>query len=241
MEILLWLVFIIAGALWMKNNVLSWVDGAFWGGFLTFVVLIIFYFRIRSSKKKPLTSSEPQRIETSESIKEDSEQISSYLRSQATKQILYGLAWWCGSAVAMYVALQSTGNTVYWFGGALGALFHWYRAFKIFELSRKSNLSLFAQKDYLLIAVTVLIAVGSFSKIVPEYFRIDIPTIGTCWAEAENGKFAPVACWSPDAEAKTVSFANTPEACGTDSYFGPSASESRYTCIEEKNTSNTNA
>lgn len=235
MEILFLLVFATAGALLMHRNGLSWKEGALWGGILTFIGLIVIYFRIRSSKKitksvDNLTPSELPKLDL-----EEKGQVSELLRQQANRQILYGLAWWCGSALAMYVALQSTGNAVYWFGGALGALFHWYRVYKLFEISRKSKLSLFVRNDYILIAATVIIAISSFSKIVPEYFRIDVPTIGTCWAEAENGMFAPVACWSADAEFKTVSYANAAEACGTILYFKPSAIESRYTCIEDRN------
>ena len=241
MAILLLIVFATVGALWMKNNGLSWVEGALWGGLLTFVGLIVIYFRIRSHKKKAIDANKTEAPAVPDLNIDEKGQVGSMLRYQATRQILYGLAWWCGSAIAMYIALQSTGNTVYWFGGALGALFHWYRAYKIFEISRESKLPLFVKNDYILMAVTILIAIGSFSKIVPEYFRIDVPTIGTCWAEAENGMFAPVACWSADAKFKAVSFANTAEACGTNSYFEPSARESRYTCIEDRNSSKTNA
>jgi len=241
MEILLLIVFATVGALWMRNSGLSWIEGALWGGLLTFVGLIVIYFRIRSHKKKTVDVVKPEAITVPDLNMDEKNQVGSMLRNQATRQVLYGLAWWCGSAIAMYFALQSTGNSVYWFGGALGALFHWYRAYKIFEISRKSKLPLFVRNDYVLIAVTILIAMGSIGKIVPEYFRIDVPTVGTCWAETDNGMFAPVACWSADAKFKAVSFANTAEDCGTNSYFEPSARESRYTCIEEKNSNQTNA
>jgi O-antigen/teichoic acid export membrane protein len=241
MEILFWLIFIVIGALWMKKNGLSWIEGALWGGVLTFVGLIVIYFRIRSSKKNPKLLSESKEGETSEIVSEDKELVGTLIRQQATKQILYGLAWWSGSAIAMYVALQSTGSTVYWFGGAIGALFHWYRAYKLSELSRKSNISILKNNDYILIGATILIVIGTFSKIVPEYFRIDVPTVGTCWAKSSGGLFAPVACWSPDAEYQTKSFSSYESGCGNMSFFKPSARESRYTCIEEINTNNVNS
>ena len=45
---------------------------------------------------------------------------------------------------------------------------------------------------------------SSSSQIVPEYFRIDSPTIGTCWGAVDNGYFVPIACWSGNADLKTV-------------------------------------
>jgi O-antigen/teichoic acid export membrane protein len=240
MEILFWLVFIVIGALWMKNNGLSWVEGALWGGFLTFLGLIVIFFRIRSSKKNPKPLSDSQVNKTSEIVIEDKEQISSILRQQATKQILYGLAWWSGSAVAIYFALQSTGTAIYWFGGALGALFHWYRAFKIFEIAKKSKLPMFLKADYILMGFTLIVVLTSSSKIVPEYFRIDVPTIGTCWAQSKDNKYAPVACWSAEAKYKTVRLADSEEACGSSLYFEPSANESRFTCLEERNVGQSN-
>jgi 4-hydroxybenzoate polyprenyltransferase len=221
MTILFFLAFATTGALLMKKNGLSWVEGALWGGLLTFAGLIVVYFRIRSSKKNQSSFNKKDVPVVPDLDIGEKGQLGSMLRLQATRQILYGLAWWSGSAIAMYFALQSTGNTVYWFGGALGALFHWYRAYKIVEISRKSKLPLFVKNDYVLIVVTLLIAIGSFSKVVPEYFRIDAPTIGTCWAEAGDGLFAPVACWSAQAHFKAVSFANSAAACGTSSYVEP--------------------
>ena len=233
MEILLLFLFAGAGALLMKRNGLSWVEGALWGGILTFIGLIVIAFKIKSHKKKA-SLNEQGPLEIIPRLDYDEKQyVGSVLRQKATSQILFGLAWWVGSTIAMYVALQSTGTTVYWFGGALGALFHWYRAYKIFTLSRIEKFALFKQSDYILITVTLLISFASVGKIVPEYFRIDVPTIGTCWAKADGGLYAPVACWSGNADVKTLSLANSAEACGTDSYFQPSARESRYTCLED--------
>ena len=241
MEIVFILAFATTGALWMKKNGLSWVEGALWGGVLTVIGIVVIYFRIRAAKKKPMSIDKSDSAEEFELENEESIQISLLLRQGANKQILFGLAWWSASAIAMYVALQSTGSTVLWFGGALGALFHWYRAYKIFELSRKSRLKIFIQNDYILIAVTLVIAIGSFSKIVPEYIKIDTPSLGTCWAGTGLDLYTPIACWADTAEVKAVSFATTAEACGTDSFFKPTGKESRYTCLEDLNVDKTNA
>lgn len=157
------------------------------------------------------------------------------IRKRAFMQILYGLLWWMGTVIAMYFALTSTGGTIYWYGGALGSLFHWYRAFKMIKITQEAGAKALIQNEAILIAVTVALVVFSTAKIVPEYFRIETPTIGTCWAKAENGYMVPVACWTSGATDKTISFADTAEACPTIStgYFDPTASEARFTCLIE--------
>ncbi len=155
------------------------------------------------------------------------------IRRRAFMQILYGLFWWMGTAIAMYFALTSTGGTVYWYGGALGSLFHWHRAFKMIKTTQEAGAKALIKNEAILIAATAVIVVFSTMVIVPEYFRIDTPTVGTCWAEADNGYMVPVACWSTGATNKTVSLADTAEACPTISteYFDPSAREAKFTCL----------
>jgi hypothetical protein len=155
------------------------------------------------------------------------------LRKKAFRQILYGLAWWSGSAVAMYFALASTSSGYYWYGGALGALFHWHRAFKLISATVEAGAKPFLKNEIILIACTAIVVFFSSSKIVPEYFKIDTPTIGTCWAKESNGLMIPTACWSDSAIAKTIDFASSSSACPSIStgYFDPSESESRFTCL----------
>jgi hypothetical protein len=89
------------------------------------------------------------------------------------------------------------------------------------------------KNEAILVAVTVLLVAFSSLKIAPEYFRIETPTVGTCWADSDNGKMVPVACWSSKASAKTEAFSDSTDTCPTtsDGYFDPSARESRYTCL----------
>lgn len=93
------------------------------------------------------------------------------LRQKATRQILFGLGWWVASAIAMYVAMQSTGGTTYWYGGALGALFHWYRAFKLIGATRAAGFNTFVKNEKLLVAATVSIVLFTSVTIVPEFFQ----------------------------------------------------------------------
>ena len=164
------------------------------------------------------------------------------MRQKAFRQIIYGLLWWLASATAMYFALATTEPTFYWYGGAIGSLFHWYRAFNMINATTKAGAKPLIKKEAILIAVTVLLVAFSTLKIVPEYFRIETPTIGTCWANSDKGKVwadsdvskvAPVACWSSKAIAKVEAFSDSIETCPatSDGYFDPSARESRYSCL----------
>ena len=156
------------------------------------------------------------------------------LREGAFRQIIYGLGWWIASAVAMYFALAESGESVYWYGGALGSLFHWFRAFKMITATYELGVKKLMMKEGILIAFTALIAISSAAKIVPEYLRMDVPTIGTCWSDKSGGMSTPVACWSDKANARAIKFVENLESCpaNTTFYFSPSARESRYTCLE---------
>ena len=155
------------------------------------------------------------------------------IRKKAFMQILFGLMWWLGSAIAMYFALSSTGKTYYWYGGALGSIFHWYRAFKMIRATQNVGAKTLIKNEIVLISITFLIVLVSTAKIVPEYFRVDSPTLGTCWSKADGDYLAPVACWSTNANVKTIALTNSAETCPSEStgYFDPSARESRFTCL----------
>jgi hypothetical protein len=168
-------------------------------------------------------------------------QMITQIRQQAFKQIIYGLLWWMGSAVAMYFALAATGETTYWYGGAIVSLFHWYRAFKMISATKKAGAKPLVRNEAILVAVTAVLVIFSTVTIVPEYVRINSPTIGTCWAKAENNTtenndMVPVACWSNRAIVKAISLEPTHVSCPEIStgYFDPSErddNEYRVTCL----------
>ena len=165
----------------------------------------------------------------------DRDQVALEIRAHLTRQLVYGILWWLASAIAMYFALQSTRSTIYWYGGAIGSLFHWYRAFKLYSLSKQQDFHILGSNQILLIVFAALLIVTSVKIEVPEYFRIQTPDIGTCWANGQNAMFAPVACWSGSARLQTTSYAETLEGCDSNatSYFEPSDSESRFTCLKD--------
>ena len=162
-------------------------------------------------------------------------QLVSVLRQKAYRQILFGLAWWVASAIAIYSALSTTSSSILWFGGALGSLFHWQRAYKLMKATYEVGAKRFVKKELIAIGITTFIVVSSAAVIVPEYMRIQSPTIGTCWASKGLELFVPVACWSSEAEIKTIGFSDTAETCPIESsgYFDPSSQESRFTCVED--------
>jgi len=155
------------------------------------------------------------------------------IRRKAQRQILYGLLWWSGSAIAMYFALTAKGSTTYWYGGALGALFHWYRAFKMHRATLQVGAKTLVRNEILLIGLTFIVVLFTTAKIAPEWMRVSTPTVGTCWAPTALGHETPVACWSHDADAKTVALVDSLSQCPTETtnYFSPSDGESQYTCI----------
>jgi hypothetical protein len=155
------------------------------------------------------------------------------IRQKAFLQIVYGLLWWLGSSIAMAIALSMTGGTFYWYGGALGSLFHWYRAAKMINATRKVGAKPLIKNEGILIGVTAVLVVVSTATIVPEYFRIDSPTIGTCWGATEGQLMSPVACWSPNASVKIIAYANTSNLCPSETtgFFDPSSRESQFTCL----------
>ena len=155
------------------------------------------------------------------------------LREKAFRQIIFGFLWWLGSAIAMYFALASTGSTIYWYGGALGSLFHWYRAGKMISATYAAGAKTIVRREAIAIALSVLLVGVSISKIVPEYFRTSTPTVGTCWGKGKSGSYVPIACWSSNAVIKTIAFSTSSDTCPpeSDGYFDPSERESRVTCL----------
>ncbi len=157
-------------------------------------------------------------------------------RNEAFKQVIWGALWWTGSAIAMYLALGSTADGILWFGGALGALFHWYRAGKIFKATWEAGLNRFITREKLVMAVTAVVVVASSFTIFPEWVKTASPQVGTCWGDVGNGNMTPIACWSSSTTAMTIGYANTKESCSmeADSYFDPSSEESRFTCLKSQ-------
>jgi hypothetical protein len=155
-------------------------------------------------------------------------------RKRAYNQLLLGLAWWSGSSIAMYFALTSTGSSILWYGGALGALFHWHRAYKLINATKQAGIASLIRREKVVIGVIMLLVAFSTFKIVPEYIRTTTPGIGTCWKDTGGNMLAPVACWTGGEVYKTIEFADSAELCSTDWSLEPSGNESRFTCIESQ-------
>lgn len=159
--------------------------------------------------------------------------ITLHVRHRVQRQLLFGLTWWSASAIAMYLALSSPDSSLYWYGGAIGAFFHWYRAIRLFQVTSQAGFSALMPQHVVTLIATAIVIAFSTTKILPEYSRVDSPTMGTCWAETNDDSFSPVACWSKEALVKTIGFASNSDSCPikTVGYFDPSPFESRYSCL----------
>jgi hypothetical protein len=156
------------------------------------------------------------------------------IRGMAIRQVIFGLLWWLASAIAMFFALESTGSAIYYYGGALGSLFHWYRAIKLFNVTRSVGATKFMPIEKMILGVTVAIVAGTSFLIVPEYFHVTSPQTGTCYSiDSSTKKGVPVACWGSNADVKTIAMANSLEECPPEAvgYFDPSPGDARYVCL----------
>lgn len=152
----------------------------------------------------------------------------------ATRQLLIGLAWWSGSCIALYIALGSKGTSVLWYGGCLVALFNWYRFGRILFLSKYIFLNFFKGIRGVIFLAVIAIVGFTATYIGPEALRVSDPTIGTCWAEVESSFFSPVACWSNEAQYKTIDTSQTESGCPsvTDFFLPPDENDSLYHCLQ---------
>jgi di/tricarboxylate transporter len=157
-------------------------------------------------------------------------------RWEAFKQLIWGFLWWLGSAIAMYVALGSTSDGVLWFGGALGALFHWYRAFRIIKATFEAGLKRLIGREIAAIAISAILVTVSSLVIFPEWSRTSNPQIGTCWGDVSNSEVVPVACWSSTVIGQTVAFSSSPESCPmeADTYLEATAKDDRIVCLKSR-------
>ena len=159
-------------------------------------------------------------------------------RRSARNQILYGLGWWVASSIAIAMSISSPDSSLVWFGGLIGAPSHWIRAYQLYSATRQVGAGSLIKSE-LAVALSTLVIIGvSVSTLAPEIVRVFNPGVGTCWSdnEASDGS-APVACWSPDADARAVAFATSPELCPSQAtyYLEPANTIDPYTCLEDIN------
>lgn len=152
----------------------------------------------------------------------------------ATMQLLIGLAWWSASSIALYFALGSAGTSVLWYGGCLAALFNWYRFGRVLFASKYFLLNFFKGTRNAIFVGSVVIVGFTATYIGPEAMRVTEPTVGTCWAKAEVSGFNPVACWSNDAQLKTIELSQSEAGCpaSTDYVFPPDENDNKFHCLQ---------
>jgi hypothetical protein len=156
------------------------------------------------------------------------------LRKAANKQLWLGLAWWVASAAATGFALASTSeNSILWFGGMIGAPFHWFRAYKLNKAATAAGAPKTSNIQRIPVALSVLVLVVSSFTVIPEYFRVTNPTVGTCYNVDDKGSSIPVACFASTAEYKAIALEASPDNCPSeaDSYLEPAKSGEDFICL----------
>ncbi len=154
-------------------------------------------------------------------------------RKRVTRMVFIGAAWWAAAAIAIAVALSSTGGSIYWFGGLLVGATYWWRAFQLHRATVDAGLKPFIENEKQIFAGALILAVASALILIPEYMRIESPAVGTCWAETSTDSYVPVACWSSNATLKTISLVENESSCYTGMLF-EARTDGLYTCLEER-------
>ena len=153
-------------------------------------------------------------------------------RKRVTRMVLIGAGWWAAAAIAIALALSSTGSSIIWFGGLLVGITYWWRAFQLHKITVDTGLKPFIEKERQIFGGVLAAVVISAFVLVPEYIRVESPTVGTCWAEGSSEGYLPVACWSSNATLKTVELVEDEDSCYSDYVFEEST-EGLYTCLDE--------
>jgi hypothetical protein len=153
-------------------------------------------------------------------------------RNKVYWHIVYGFLWWAGTSAVLYFALASTNPGFYYYGGLIGALYHWKNAIKVANATMSVRSKKLFGKELIGIVATMILVAGTTAVILPETVRVESPRIGTCWAEVSEG-FVPVACWGSNARFETIAFASTAETCPTGSVHSlkPDEYEFNFTCL----------
>jgi len=158
------------------------------------------------------------------------------VRRRAFRQVWFGIAWWSASALALGWSLSSPGSNILWYGGLIGAIFHWVRAVRLYLAAKSFGFSKLVPRDYFSLLVTAAVVLIFMTVVLPETFKVMDPRVGTCWSE-NSGSSSPTACWSDNAAYQTVALVSSAQDCPIEAtqYFDPSEGESLYTCLQKHN------
>jgi hypothetical protein len=152
-------------------------------------------------------------------------------RRKALWQVWIGLAWWIATSIAVAASLGTSAGSVLWFGGIFFAIFYWYRARKIYRANFQVGIANFSLTDIGSVIFSVAIVLVSAVYVLPQYFLVANPGIGTCLSQNNSEGNKPVPCWSSSAKFKIIGYANSGITCTEQWFMNPSSTESRFTCL----------
>lgn len=155
---------------------------------------------------------------------------------QARRWLLIGDAVAIFAAIAVWNSLANTNQSRIWTGGFLVAGLFYYRGLKIYRAyfgyrrSFEGPLTALLPIDIGLILMSAGLVIAGSVVLMPEYFRVTSPSVGTCWAQVGE-TVEPVACWSNQAKFRTISIVSNPESCGSDLILQPKFEGDEFTCL----------
>ncbi len=161
------------------------------------------------------------------------------IRHSGRIQLLIFSAALIASSAATAVTIANPGSSRIWVGGFAIAAYSAYRLvriyFLLFRLRPIHGPSVIEKLDLGLIAVAIGLTMFVATTLLPEYLRVYLPRIGTCWAVSPDDTefLEPIACWSGDAVFKTVDQVSNPDQCTSDDYLDIPMSTGEIACIED--------
>lgn len=151
------------------------------------------------------------------------------------RQVLFGIGWTVAGAIALFYSFGSSGSGFFWYGAFIGSLIHWYRAFVLYRAGLRHGWRALRGSDIVVVCSALALVIGCVRLLVPEYDRISVPQVGTCWSEADaDQNLTAIACWSNQVAYKTIREASSPASCGTEVYIELS-NPRRALCLEPRN------
>lgn len=154
---------------------------------------------------------------------------------RARKQLLIGNVVAIIVAIAVLNSLANPNSSRIWIGGFLVSVLFYYRGLRTYlalfrhqrSLQMASSLSM--PIDFGIILMSIALVIAGSAVVMPEYFKVSSPTVGTCWISVK-GTMRPVACWSDNAKFQTISIATSAELCD-DEVFILNFKDNQFHCL----------
>jgi hypothetical protein len=156
--------------------------------------------------------------------------------NRARKQLLIGNAVAIVAAIAVWNSLANPNSSYVWTGGFFVSGFCYYRGLRIYltlfryQRSLRRTFPALMPVDVGLILLSIGLVIAGSSALMPEYFKVSSPAVGTCWA-SDGEAVQPVACWSGKAKFRTISIVSSAELCDSEMVLPPKFEGDGFTCL----------